>query len=175
MLVGLGLALCFRRAPNETELTIPAPGDALTRQAQPVPRSIAVTQLPPAPQPRSLPPAPDGPRQVSPTVVTPGDQPAPPPEFPKSYPGDNQAAGTRWGASMTEMLPAAAGAPYGSPPTHKVVDGDSLALLAERYLGSQSRAMEIYQANRNVLTQPDILPIGVELKIPRTEQSASTK
>ena len=30
--------------------------------------------------------------------------------------------------------------------------------------------MEIYEANRNVLAQPDLLPIGAELRIPRAEQ-----
>jgi phage tail protein X len=42
--------------------------------------------------------------------------------------------------------------------------------LAERYLGSASRAMEIYEANRGVLAHPGILPIGAELKIPRADQ-----
>jgi hypothetical protein len=46
-------------------------------------------------------------------------------------------------------------------------------LLAERYLGSASRAMEIYAANRHVLAHPEILPIGAELKIPRADQAAN--
>ena len=33
--------------------------------------------------------------------------------------------------------------------------------------------MEIYEANRNVLTHPEILPIGAELKIPRGDQAAN--
>jgi nucleoid-associated protein YgaU len=67
------------------------------------------------------------------------------------------------------MLPETASA----PPTHKIIDGDTLASLAERYLGSASRAMEIYEANRNVLANPALLPIDVELKIPRADQAAS--
>jgi nucleoid-associated protein YgaU len=70
---------------------------------------------------------------------------------------------------MREMLPETASA----PPTHRIIDGDSLALLAERYLGSASRAMEIYDANRAVLAHPEILPIGAELKIPRADQAAN--
>ena len=50
--------------------------------------------------------------------------------------------------------------------THKVVDGDTLAALAERYLGSSLRAGDIFEANRDVLFDPQLLPIGVELKIP---------
>jgi nucleoid-associated protein YgaU len=68
---------------------------------------------------------------------------------------------------MAQMLPETASA----PPTHKIVDGDTLPMLAERYLGSASRAAEIYQANRNVLTDPKILPIDKVLKIPRSEQA----
>jgi nucleoid-associated protein YgaU len=50
--------------------------------------------------------------------------------------------------------------------THIVVDGDSLERLAERYLDDPQRASEIYGANRELLTSPDLLPIGVELTIP---------
>jgi nucleoid-associated protein YgaU len=49
---------------------------------------------------------------------------------------------------------------------HKIIDGDSLPALAERYLGDASRAKEIFEANRDVLTDFQLLPIGVELKIP---------
>jgi nucleoid-associated protein YgaU len=54
----------------------------------------------------------------------------------------------------------------GEPRTHIVVDGDSLERLAGLYLDDPRRAGEIYQANRELLTTPDLLPIGVELKIP---------
>ena len=71
---------------------------------------------------------------------------------------------------MAELLPER----RSSPPKHKIVDGDTLPLLAERYLGSASRAMEIYQANRDVLSDPNILPLhGAELKIPRDERAGS--
>ena len=54
---------------------------------------------------------------------------------------------------------------------HKIRDGDTLESLARRYLGSQNRGDEIYAANRNVLPQRDLLPIGIEIIIP--DQSAS--
>ena len=50
--------------------------------------------------------------------------------------------------------------------THTVVDGDTLPALAERYLGASDRANELFEANRQTLTDPSLLPIGVELKIP---------
>jgi LysM repeat protein len=50
--------------------------------------------------------------------------------------------------------------------THKIVNGDSLPALAQRYLGSEDRAGEIFEANRDLLSSPDALPIGIELRIP---------
>lgn len=50
--------------------------------------------------------------------------------------------------------------------THIIRDGDTLTYLAEKYLGSAERYLEIYAANRDLLRSPDLLPIGVELKIP---------
>lgn len=50
--------------------------------------------------------------------------------------------------------------------THRIADGDDLKSLAERYLGDAARAAEIYEANRHVLIDPEVLPIGVELAIP---------
>ena len=71
----------------------------------------------------------------------------------------------RWGMSMDMLLPAAAPADEAIH-SHTIVDGDTLAALAQRYLGSAARALEIYEANRNVLSDPRLLPIGAELKIP---------
>lgn len=62
------------------------------------------------------------------------------------------------------LAEAAPGEPRGR--THRIVDGDTLRALAERYLGSAERAEEIYQANRHLLPSPEVLPIGVELHIP---------
>jgi nucleoid-associated protein YgaU len=42
----------------------------------------------------------------------------------------------------------------------------ALAELAKRYLGNAGRWSELYDYNRDVLTNPDLLPIGAELRIP---------
>lgn len=62
-----------------------------------------------------------------------------------------------------------------SPPlTHRIVDGDTLPLLAERYLGSASRANEIYEVNRAVLAEgPGLLPLDKVLKIPSGDRPGS--
>jgi nucleoid-associated protein YgaU len=66
----------------------------------------------------------------------------------------------------------AATPPFAPPPAstpervHVVVDGDTLSDLAELYLGAAHRYGEIFDANRNALSHPDLLPIGARLKIP---------
>jgi len=52
------------------------------------------------------------------------------------------------------------------PVTHTIVDGDTLPRLAERYLGDAQRADEIFEANRQRLPSPQLLPIGVKIVIP---------
>ena len=50
--------------------------------------------------------------------------------------------------------------------THKVQDGDTLETLAQRYLGDRSRWHEIYEANREKIPQPGLLPLATRLVIP---------
>ena len=54
-----------------------------------------------------------------------------------------------------------------SPKKHWIRDGDTLASLADRYLGDPERADEILAANQSVLEDPEVLPIGAEIVIPR--------
>lgn len=49
---------------------------------------------------------------------------------------------------------------------HRIVDGDDLHRIADRYLGDASRFLEIFEANRETLSDPQLLPIGKDLKIP---------
>ncbi len=53
-----------------------------------------------------------------------------------------------------------------TPGRHRVADGDSLAALAERFLGDPNRAGEIAAANRGLVLPSGALPIGVDLTIP---------
>lgn len=50
---------------------------------------------------------------------------------------------------------------------HVVANGDTLEKLAERYLNDAGRALEIFDLNRDQLSNPHLLPIGVELRVPR--------
>ena len=50
---------------------------------------------------------------------------------------------------------------------HIIANGDTLERLAERYLNDPGRAMEIFDLNRDQLSNPHLLPIGIELRIPQ--------
>ncbi|MGD9721674.1 MAG: LysM peptidoglycan-binding domain-containing protein [Pirellulales bacterium] len=60
----------------------------------------------------------------------------------------------------------------GAPQSHTIADGDTLSRLAEQYLGRSERYLEIFELNRGVLSSPDLLPIGVVLKIPPRDVSS---
>lgn len=49
---------------------------------------------------------------------------------------------------------------------HVVQNSDTLEKLAKRYLGDESRALEIFDLNRDILDNPHLLPINAELRIP---------
>jgi hypothetical protein len=46
---------------------------------------------------------------------------------------------------------------------------------AQQTLGRADRSLEIYDRNRDVLKSPDLLPIGVTLKIPPRDASPEWK
>ena len=50
--------------------------------------------------------------------------------------------------------------------TYTVKKGDSLSRIAKRELGSYDRYREIYNSNRNVLKDPNVLAVGSQLVIP---------
>jgi len=53
--------------------------------------------------------------------------------------------------------------------TYVVRSGDSLSGIANRVFGDRSRWDEIYRANRDVLDDPDTLPVGTKLTLPPSE------
>jgi nucleoid-associated protein YgaU len=54
----------------------------------------------------------------------------------------------------------------GSDQTHTVQPGDTLSAIARTYLGDANAYMEIFNANRDQLTDPDKIKPGQVLKIP---------
>jgi nucleoid-associated protein YgaU len=49
---------------------------------------------------------------------------------------------------------------------HTVQEGDTLPSIAEHYYGDREKSVEIARANRDVLTNPDELTVGLVLTIP---------
>ncbi len=52
---------------------------------------------------------------------------------------------------------------------YTVQEGDTLSGIAKRHLGNANRYMEIFNLNRDVLTNPDLIRIGQNLKLPNKQ------
>ncbi len=51
--------------------------------------------------------------------------------------------------------------------TYTVVAGDSLGLIAQKLLGDANRWQEIFQANTDKISNPDLIYVGQVLTIPQ--------
>lgn len=94
--------------------------------------------------------------------------------FPLGNSKPRPAAGEQPFSTWTSTLTAELAEPDSSERSHEIADGDTLIRLAERYLGSADRSQEIFQFNRDVLSSPDVLPIGKQLRIPPRVPVVST-
>jgi nucleoid-associated protein YgaU len=169
LLAGSTLALLFRHPTSRADRAEPQASQRLllrkTVQSSPAgvtplrPRSV---DLDLAAATASDPGAADG-QSASPRTAGQG---SPPPELARRYPDGGRLLPTSWGN------PDESGT-LDATQTHKIIDGDTLPALAQRYLGSADRYLEIYEANRDVLPSPQVLPIGAKLKIPPPGQPAS--
>ena len=54
-----------------------------------------------------------------------------------------------------------------APTTYTVKSGDTLSKIAKEYLGDANAYMDIFNANRDQLTDPDMIKPGQVLKIPQ--------
>ena len=93
---------------------------------------------------------------------------APPPALPVSFqPSNASPAPNDWRPEQA----ARPIRPPGKKHPYRLRDGDTLEKIAERMLGSRERAAEIFDANRDVLTRPDLLPVGVTIIVPPRERA----
>ena len=69
------------------------------------------------------------------------------------------------GSSTAPAAPQPAD-PIGSGKTYVVVEGDSLSKIAKREYGDASKWRAIYNANKDVISDPDLIHPGQELKVP---------
>ncbi|MBC7820849.1 MAG: LysM peptidoglycan-binding domain-containing protein [Planctomycetaceae bacterium] len=106
-------------------------------------------------------------------TLTPPPQDAPAIPIPL-HNGDWEAVASNDGSGLrrsgTEVAPATSGLTR----SHVVVDGETLSSIAGKYLGSQARYQEIFQANRDQLKSANDLKIGMKLTIPDRAETRST-
>lgn len=72
-------------------------------------------------------------------------------------------------APVPATAPAAAAEPAAEVTVHQVVSGDTLSGIAKKYYGSGNLYMRIFEANRDILDNPDLIKVGQKLKIPPKE------
>lgn len=61
---------------------------------------------------------------------------------------------------------APAAAPVAAERFYEVVSGDTLGKIAQKYYGKASAYMKIFEANRDILSNPDLIKPGQKLRIP---------
>ena len=155
----------------------PWPDQPPAESPAPLPRS----DYAPPPPPAQLPPAPAALAAPSPalggTYRSTLEMP-PPPLLDGQRP---PPLAVSWSASPAPQPPTAARMmpPALVPPTYTVRDGDDLTAIASRFYGHPAAAAAVWSANRETVPDPDLLPIGVELKLPppwtiRTDRAAGS-
>ena len=69
------------------------------------------------------------------------------------------------GASTPPATAPGAATPF-VPPRYVVAKGDSLSRIAERAYGDGSKWRKIYEANKDIIKDPDLIYPGQALRIP---------
>jgi nucleoid-associated protein YgaU len=72
----------------------------------------------------------------------------------------------RSGGSSTATAPPQPTGTIGSRRTYVVVKGDSLSKIAKREYGDANKWRAIYEANNDLIKDPDLIYPGQELTIP---------
>ena len=72
----------------------------------------------------------------------------------------------RSGGSSTAPAATQPTGAFGSGKTYVVVKGDSLSKIAKREYGDANKWRTIYEANKELISDPDLIYPGQELKIP---------
>ncbi len=80
---------------------------------------------------------------------------------PAAAPDAATAAPAAAAAAPTIGSPAPAG-----PRIHEVVSGETLSKISKHYYGDANKYMKIFEANRDILKNPDLIKVGQKLKIP---------
>jgi nucleoid-associated protein YgaU len=67
---------------------------------------------------------------------------------------------------MSEKNQSQGGSGYKFEQWHEVVAGDTLSKIAKKYYGDPALYNKIFEANRDILKDPDLIKVGQKLRIP---------
>jgi nucleoid-associated protein YgaU len=127
-------------------------------------------------EPASADPAHD--RDDEPTKLTRADQPITigTIEVPAPIPGrsDDRTSSAATTEPSTHAQRDASASANAIRITHVTKPGETLSGIAAKYLGSSAKYNEIYEANKDVLRSPDVVPEGVTLVIPKAAPAKVT-
>jgi nucleoid-associated protein YgaU len=176
LIAGICCALPFRRASRPSSPGPVAPAaDAPILAAAALPAtdanfpSLTVSAEPPSSE------KPEVQAEPAPPIVAAGSEKFDSPPLDGTPPAAPEPVASQPASNLSLATVAPALASTDAPPRpqswrrHRIKDGDTLAKLAQRYLGDPAREAEIYALNREVLPDPAILPIGAWLRIPASE------
>ena len=76
---------------------------------------------------------------------------------------DNIKTHQGWENEIVANIKAQRSDVYG---VHTVTAGETLSKIAKSYLGDAGRYMEIFNANTDTLSNPDLIKVGQKLKLP---------
>jgi LysM repeat protein len=79
---------------------------------------------------------------------------------------DNTVNAMRVDAPKPAPAPAPPPPPKSVERIHEVVAGESLSKIAQKYYGNGNKYMKIFEANKDILSNPDLIKPGQKLRIP---------
>lgn len=123
--------------------------------------------VPPAPEIVSLPPAPPPLPPAPPPALAPAPAPRPvAARAAEEVSFDEEATVPASVKSEESGRPARIAAAAAGGKTHKVVRGETLQKISQKYYGTTTKWMKIYEANKTKLKKPDLIVVGMTLTIP---------
>jgi phage tail protein X len=159
--------------PWNAQVTRGTPAVEMPREQQPTLPSPAYSQrleyVPPPLPPEPLPPGPPQLAAATPELA-PGYRPtlqSPPPPLLDAHAAPPLAVGWTPRASGPRAVVGPSPSPIADQPRIYVIrDGDDLTGIASRFYGHPTAAAAIWEANRGLLRDPSLLPIGAAIVLP---------
>ena len=93
------------------------------------------------------------------------------PDFSNVESGASSTAPSAPKADFGNVQSGVASTAPSAPQTYTVNKGDTLSKIAKEFYGSANRWHEIYDANRDQISNPDLIKPGQVLKIPTGSKS----